>query len=387
MRQHVFLIPGFFGFAHVGDLKYFRHVRSLLHAALGARGVAPAIHYVATRPLASLERRAAILADAMAEHAGGDDAPIHLVGHSTGGLDARLVVSPEPDLPTPVDLEPLASRVRSVVAVATPHAGTPLADTFQGPLGEPLLRLLSLASLHAVRVGGIPLPTLMALTRLLAPPLRWDRIAGEMVDQVYREILRDFDPERRGEIERFLEQAAEDTTLVSQLTSRALARFNVRTEERDGVRHGCVVARARRPSPTAPLRLGLRAEDQATYTLFRVLHALGSRFSARHVPPLDVEQRRALSDAFGGLPSRHCNDAIVPTLSQVRGRVIHAAWADHHDVIGHFPERDADPPHVDWLNSLSGFDRDGFRRLWGDVASFLVEEGEDLSRPGAPRSP
>jgi triacylglycerol lipase len=372
MRQHVFLIPGFFGFANVGDLKYFRHVRSFLHAALGARGVAPAIHYVATRPLASLERRAAILADAMAEHAGGDDAPIHLVGHSTGGLDARLVTAPDAEIPSPVDLEPLADRVRTVVTVATPHAGTPLADTFQGPLGEPLLKLLSVASLHVVRVGGMPLPTLMALTRLLAPPLRWDRIAGEMVDQIYREILRDFDPARRDELKRFLEQAAEDTSLVSQLTPRAMIRFNVRTEDRDGVRHGCVVARAQRPSLTAPLRLGLRAEDQATYTLFRVLHALVSRFPTRHVPALDDGQRRTLSDAYGGLPSRHCNDAIVPTLSQVRGPVIHACWADHHDVIGHFPERDADPPHVDWVRSLSGFDREAFRRLWGDVASFLV---------------
>ncbi len=372
MRHHVFLIPGFFGFANVGDLKYFRHVRSFLHAALGARGVAPSIHYVATRPLASLERRAAILADAMAEHAGNDDAPIHLVGHSTGGLDARLVTSPGAEIPSPVDLEPLAERVRSVVTVATPHRGTPLADTFQGPLGEPLLRVLSVASLHILRLGGIPLPTLMTLTRLLAPPLRWDAIAGEMVDQVYREILRDFDPDRREELKRFLEQAAEDTSLVSQLTPRAMLRFNVNTEDRDTVRHGCVVARAQRPSLTAPLRLGLKAEDQATYTLFRVLHALGSRFPSRHMPDLDAQQHRTLSDAYGGLPNRHCNDAIVPTLSQVRGHVIHACWADHHDVIGHFPERDADPPHVDWVRSLSGFDRPRFRSLWGDVASFLV---------------
>ena len=375
LRHHVFLIPGFFGFANVGDLKYFRHVRSFLHAALGARGVAPAIHYVATRPLASLERRAAILADALAEHAGADDAPIHLIGHSTGGLDARLVTAPDPELPTPVDLSPLAARVRSVVSVATPHRGTPLADTFQGPMGEPLLRLLSVASLHAVRLGGIPLETLMTLTRLLAPPLRWDRIAGEMIDQLYREILRDFDPDRREELKRFFEQAAEDTSLVSQLTPRALTRFNVRTDDCGEVSYGCVVTRARRPSLTAPLRLGLRAEDQATYSLFRVLHALTSRYPANRVPDLDADQRAALSDAYGGLPSRHCNDAIVPTLSQVRGQVIHAAWADHHDVIGHFSERDAEPPHVDWVQSASGFGRDEFRRLWGRVASFVVGGG------------
>ena len=55
--------------------------------------------------------------------------------------------------------------------------------------------------------------------------------------------------------------------------------------------------------------------------------------------------------------------------------MIHAAWADHHDVIGHFSERAADPPHVDWVQSASGFGRDEFRRLWGEVASFVVGGG------------
>ena len=371
-RHHVFLIPGFFGFANVGELRYFRHVRSFLQAALAARGVAPAIHYVATLPSSSVERRAALLLDAVAQAAGGDDAPIHLVGHSTGGLDARRMVSPAADLPSPVDLEPLARRVRTVVSVATPHAGTPLAEAFEGPVGQQLLRLLSVATLHVIRLGSIPLPTLTALVRLVAPPLGWDRLPSEVLDQLYREILRDFDPDRRVELERFFERSAEDAALIDELTPRALARFNVTHEDRDGVRYGCVVARANRPSLTAPLRLGLHPEDQATYTLYRVLHALTARFRPDRVPPLDAGQRVALTAAFGGMPTPRCNDAIVPTLSQVRGEVIHAAWADHYDVIGHFPERDADPPHVDWLRTLSDFGREEFRALWRAVASFIA---------------
>jgi hypothetical protein len=59
-------------------------------------------------------------------------------------------------------------------------------------------------------------------------------------------------------------------------------------------------------------------------------------------------------------------------LSQVRGRLIHAAWADHHDVLGHFKGPTHTPPHFDWMASGSGFDRVRFEALWGDVAGFLA---------------
>ena len=42
----------------------------------------------------SVRRRAAKLARVVAATAGDDGGPIHLVGHSTGGLDARLIASP-----------------------------------------------------------------------------------------------------------------------------------------------------------------------------------------------------------------------------------------------------------------------------------------------------
>lgn len=44
---------------------------------------------------------------------------IHLVGHSAGGIDARLVLHKYPEL---------ADRVLSVTTVGTPHRGTPIAD-------------------------------------------------------------------------------------------------------------------------------------------------------------------------------------------------------------------------------------------------------------------
>ena len=84
-------------------------------------------------------------------------------------------------------------------------------------------------------------------------------------------------------------------------------------------------------------------------------------------------QEAGLARAYGQLPGPDDSDGIVPTLSQVRGQVIHTAWADHLDVVGHFAEPDREPPHFDWLSSGSGFHRNHFEALWGDVAAFLAE--------------
>ncbi|RZO60262.1 MAG: triacylglycerol lipase, partial [Sandaracinaceae bacterium] len=52
MRHHVYLIPGFFGFANFGDFKYFAHVREHLRDRLDRRGVNAAIHYAPSFPTA-----------------------------------------------------------------------------------------------------------------------------------------------------------------------------------------------------------------------------------------------------------------------------------------------------------------------------------------------
>jgi len=86
-----------------------------------------------------------------------------------------------------------------------------------------------------------------------------------------------------------------------------------------------------------------------------------------------------LRRAYGELPSPDANDGLVPTLSQAWGRVIHAAVADHLDVLGHFRDATHAPPHVDWLVTGSGFTRRRFEALWADVAKFLA--GDLASQP------
>jgi hypothetical protein len=93
------------------------------------------------------------------------------------------------------------------------------------------------------------------------------------------------------------------------------------------------------------------------------------------MPPTPIglghAQERALVRAYDRLPTLKDNDGMVPTLSQVWGEVIHAAWGDHLDAIGHFYLPTHVPPHFDWLNSGARFTLEEFERIWIDVARYI----------------
>jgi triacylglycerol esterase/lipase EstA (alpha/beta hydrolase family) len=124
------------------------------------------LHVVKTHPTASVVRRAVRVRDTLAPDAAGD-APIHLVGHSSGGIDCRLLLDPGVELPGPHPVEPIAARVTHVMTVATPHRGTPLAEFFATRLGGALLEILSLATMHGLRLGQVPLKVLLGGGRRL----------------------------------------------------------------------------------------------------------------------------------------------------------------------------------------------------------------------------
>ena len=140
--HHVILIPGFFAFAGLGDLRYWSGVDVALQRAFEKFQLNVEIIEIETLPTASIRYRAARVLEAIARCCEKDDGPIHLIGHSTGGLDARLAVIPTAALPTSADIK-ACDRVASIVTIATPHHGTPLAGTFGSAMGQPILRWLS----------------------------------------------------------------------------------------------------------------------------------------------------------------------------------------------------------------------------------------------------
>lgn len=363
--NRIYLVPNFFGFANLGDVRYFGHVaRELERAGLGA------VHVVATHPTASLPRRALPLHEAIAATSSAGDR-VHLIGHSSGGLDARLLVSPGSALGATIDVEAIASRVVSVVSVATPHRGTPSAAFFGTLAGKAMLRALSIMTIVVVRHGGAPLGHLMKLSELLLQAERHLQPDPDVLDEVFRDLLGELSPDRRLEVEAFFQDVGEDQALLSQLSPDAMAVFGATTADRPGVRYGSVVTRARRPGLGGILSAGLSPVAQSAFAWFTVCWKMASRLPAP--PPLDPAVLAILGERFRDLAPSD-NDGMVPTLSQPWGKVIRAVDADHLDVIGHYSDPDADPAHYDWFTTGTGFGREAFRATWADVVEFLGGE-------------
>jgi hypothetical protein len=368
-RVHVVLVPGFFGFANLGDVTYFGHVHAFLATAYRARGLDAVLHVVKTHPTASLPRRAVRLLDTLAEETTGDT-PIHLVGHSSGGLDCRLLLSPGVALETSRDVDAVARRVTHVACVSTPHRGTPLAEFFAARMGGALLELLSLATIHAIRIGRTPLSVLLAAGTAYA---KLDNLGANsaLLDQLFRDLLADFTPDRREAITAFLAAVRDDRGLLTQLMPQAMDTFAATTLDRPGVRYGAVVTRAQPPSLRSWAMPGLDPSAHVLHLMYRALHAATRDPDAR-LPALDAASVARLRAAYGALPDPSDNDGVVPTLSQVHGDLIHVVEGDHLDVIGHFGDTTVTPPHFDWLVTGSGFDHLRFHTTWSAVADYLT---------------
>jgi hypothetical protein len=366
----IYLIPGFFGFTNLGRFRYFVHVDRFLRERLAERGVAARVHVVRTHPTASLPTRAALVVDTLARTRPRRDEIVHLIGHSTGGVDARLVVTPGVTLPTKHDVERWAGCVRSVVGVSSPQRGTPLAAYLATRSGQRRLALLSLATSYVLRFGHLPLSALVALAALFAREEA--KREGTLIDDLSHQLLADFSLSRRRAVGRLLREVFEDQSLLLQLTPEAMDLFAAAVSERPGVRYGSVVTRSRPPGVATTLAAGFDAGAQAIHAIYRTIYRLSAQTREAGAPQPSAAQRRALVAAFGKLPGAHVNDGIVPTRAQVHGKVIAAVRGDHLDVIGHFDEPETDPPHYDWLTTGSGFDRARFEAVWDGVLDFLL---------------
>ena len=158
-RYHVVLIPGFDA---LGQVEYYAHVTRLFNAWRGER---PAVlHYFDNFPTAAVVTRASRLRSYLAkriarsEISGGDE--VTLVGHSTGGLDIRQLVS---DLHDPandpvhvdgglrVPLRTILQQVHRVVFLSVPHWGTNIADWVRA---HPVWRKALVADLQAAAAGS-----------------------------------------------------------------------------------------------------------------------------------------------------------------------------------------------------------------------------------------
>jgi triacylglycerol lipase len=110
--MNIVLVPGLFGFDRLGPVEYFNGVASHLEQTF------PGLHVKAatTNPLGTVADRAEILGQQIGLLFGPEE--VHLVAHSMGGLDARFLVSHNLSV---------GAQVRTIVTIATPHSGSPVA--------------------------------------------------------------------------------------------------------------------------------------------------------------------------------------------------------------------------------------------------------------------
>ncbi len=369
--HHFFLVPGFFGFVNMGEFKYFSHPVHYLKSRGRELGKTVRVTSVGTHPTASLRKRSLLLFETIRRESRDHSGPLHLVGHSTGGLDGRLLLTPGAVLKKNLDLEPWISRVKTLVSISTPHYGAPLAKYFGGSMGGPLLKLLSLTTIYTLRYGHLPLSFILKLSSLL---FRLDNIVGwrnTVADQLFDELLSGFFPIRRKQVSNWFREIGSDQDLLFQLTPSAMDVFNASTGDNPETRYASVITMGRRPGPGGRLASGLNPYNQATHTAYEVFHrfaALGSKMASH----LTLQQESAIKHTLFRMPSARDNDGVVPTLSQPWGEVIHAVRGDHLDIIGHFSGENLDPPHVDWLSSGSGFTKMDFETTWNKILQFCL---------------
>jgi triacylglycerol lipase len=367
-QRLVFLVPGFFGFTSVGAMSYFKDVETALGRALAKRGIEARIVRCATQPTASIPRRADRLRRQVISHGGLEARELHFIGHSTGGLDVRMLLTPDAKIAKGTTGERIARRTRTAVSVTTPHHGTPLANYFLTLQGHTLLLLLS-----ALATSGHGRSALLAATRAIALTARlddWTGIDDSLLDRVVERVLKTLRTEGGKAAWEFLEDIKQDQGAVLQLTPEGIALFDAAVADRRDVDYASVVAGVPPPRERFSTRALFEPERVALRGLFRLLHGLAARPHAHYPypkPSATVQRRLARELGFDVTPGT--NDGVVPTLSQLHGRLLHVARADHLDVVGHYTlsERAGD-----WLPSGAGFTPEGFEATWDAVAAAIA---------------
>ena len=378
-----------FGFGKLATYDYFAHVERALKSRFASNGETLEAFVVDVAPTASIRRRATRLAELVAATCQNDGGPIHLLGHSTGGLDARLVATPSSHLPISNEKLTWLPRLTSVTTMSTPHYGTPLASFFATVSGQRMLYAVSALTFIGLSLGAPPLAAASALVVAIG---RIDRMLGmelQILDRTTDALLKALEPATSSEVRLYLDAIQRDQGAVIQLTPEAMDLFQAGIEDRPGVHYQCTVAMAPPPTTAKIARSFTSPWRALSTTLFTTLYGITSRYDERYpcaATDAGKDAEEVLRRSFDRSPGVRANDGVVPTRSQIWGNVAWAGMADHLDVLGHFPGAEAPKPfwnwskpppgadtrHVDWLRSGANFDERAFEKLMDALAAGML---------------
>jgi len=381
----IFLVPGFLGFTALSKLSYYTDVADVLRDQLSEIGLDARVHATATVPAGSLRKRAARLAHEIAARHDPAATSVHLIGHSTGGLDVRLLLSPggrfDHDGPFvrgmsrwPAEKYADAlDKVKTAIGVATPHYGAPVANLAIRLSAEIVLRSIGTAmKVPVVRHAlGLALTTgasaVGILKFLMRQPsfLRW--IDASVLSQNPLRVLS------------YLDDVGADVGALQNLTQEASDLGNALMGDRPGVEYGSIVTGADEPVGPIDTDDPLLYVNTLVYRLAWHIMAtpnLAYEYSGR-VNELQSKHDADLANGFDvgplSLDGDRTGDGVVPSASQAYGDILGVFASDHLDCVGHFPHTTADDIAVSgWVRSGAGFTSERFELLWGRVAEYIA---------------
>jgi hypothetical protein len=330
MENVVVLIPGFLGFARFGGFYYFaERLISVLRGGLeqpegGAVPVVP----LTTLPTNSLaQRQKALLEElhALEARLGSVDS-FHLIGHSTGGVDAQLLACDRTadNKPWPGRWDDIRRKIRSVCTISAPHWGTALAASRLASLGK--------NPLTNPNVMVEDLRVLAGLVRII-PGYVATRAALNVVVP--------------GDLARFAWQVIQNRDLIDNLSPKHMEHLRGTLKHDPAIRLVCFV------TGTQPRTDAFRPSDPLYTDLYALTAGSGkevssevqecARFLEQHVaanPQIVIRNKATVLPPI----TPELNDGVVNTVRQIvrenPAEVGGFVVADHADSLGHYDHQD-----------------------------------------------
>lgn len=372
VRIKIYLVPGFFGFAQLGAYSYFHQVASVIEQKLAKKGLVTEVIEVDTIPTGSIRRRAKKLIEVIKNTGGIDCDHLHFVGHSAGGLDIRLLLSPNTTIAATSEEESIASKTRSVITLATPHHGTPMANFFTSLSGQNLLLLLSLMATSVP--GRYGLYYSAKLLRLFSNIDTWVGNRADIIDNLSDRLWTHFKPEEGDMVWDYLRRIASDQGAMIQLTPEAMDLFNGAVKNHPNVPYFSFVTVGPKPKVKSLLPTFGAIYQSISHLLYTLCYRITAKEHRHYRYPKPSEAiLEYFESALAFKVDEHANDGIVPTLSQLWGELGGIYTADHMDVVGQFQHIYEGLPYSTWMTSGSAFDGLRFDRLWQDISDVITK--------------
>ncbi len=319
------LVPGFLGFSRFGGFYYFADrlvavLRAILEAQLDRAVAVVPCTVLPTDALAARQQDLVAYLGRLRRERLPDVERLHLVGHSTGGVDAQLLACEtrlDGSAWSATDRETLAG-LTTVVTISAPHHGTGLANS------------------RLARFAEHPLADPFA-------PVVDARLLADLGILAFRDVaaLAGLQAARLDDIVRFVGRIVASRALVHDLRPDSMAAVRRRARQRGDVALTCFA------SGTVDTRNGVPVGEpffRDLYALTRDGEDVPAPAAARALLRAAATEGRVITSAPPPPPDvcLDMNDGVVNTARQVlaEGKLAALVLADHADVLGHYDRQD-----------------------------------------------